>query len=200
MRPVPPTCSADGAAACCAWRIADPLAPGWIRLATILVAIGLAGCVVTTHEGPGDPPRVATPPRPRVSSVPLDERPTAEPAVAAGLASPRDAAPRSVAASHLLIMHRGSMRAPAGITRTREQASERAQQALARARSGEDFKTLVAEYSDEPGAALREGRLGNFTRDDMVKPFADAAFRLAPGEVSDVVETPFGFHVILRTQ
>ena len=176
------------------------MAPSWNGLATMLVAIGLAGCVVTTHEGPGDPPRVATPPQPRVSSVPPDSSPAAEPAAAPGLAGPSEASPRSIAASHILVMHRGSMRAPADITRTREQARERAQEALARARAGEDFKTLVAEHSDEPGAALREGRLGTFTRDDMVKPFAEAAFRLAPGELSDVVETPFGFHVILRTQ
>jgi len=200
VRPVPSTESVGEAARSVTWRIAKLVAPGWIRWATMLVAIGLTGCVVTTHEGAGDPPRVATRHQPRVSSAPLDSSPTAEPATAAGLAGPREAAPQSIAASHLLVMHRGSMRAPAGITRTREQAKERAQQALARARAGKDFTTLVAEYSDEPGAALREGRLGSFTRDDMVEPFADAAFRLAPGEISDVVETPFGFHVILRTQ
>ena len=59
---------------------------------------------------------------------------------------------------------------------------------------------LVARYSDEPGAARRGGNLGTFRRGVMVPEFEQALEKLAVGALSGVVETPFGFHVILRTQ
>jgi parvulin-like peptidyl-prolyl isomerase len=97
-------------------------------------------------------------------------------------------------------MYKGSMRAPATITRTKEEAKARALEGLAKVKKGEDFAKVVAEYSDEPGAAGRGGALGSFTPDRMVKPFADAAFALKVGQVSGLVETDFGYHVIKRTK
>jgi parvulin-like peptidyl-prolyl isomerase len=108
--------------------------------------------------------------------------------------------PTSIAASHFLVMYKGSMRAPETVTRTKDEAKARALEGLAKVKKGEDFAKIVGEYSDEPGAAQRGGALGDFTADRMVKPFSDAAFALKVGQVSGLVETPFGFHVIKRTK
>jgi peptidyl-prolyl cis-trans isomerase D len=78
----------------------------------------------------------------------------------------------------------------------RDSVMIRAQRALAEARSGADFAQLAAQYSEEPGAADRGGDLGYFGPGDMVEPFSDAAFRLNAGDISDLVETPFGIHII----
>ena len=148
----------------------------------------LSGCVVTTLEGPSEPPRVLLPPDRQDPQAQLAEEMSApEPSVKIG-------------ARHLLVAYAGSMRASAEIRRSKDEARARAIEALERARAGEPFDKLVGEYSDEPGAAERGGDLGLFERQTMVKPFADAAFALEPGAISEVVETPFGFHVIQRTQ
>jgi parvulin-like peptidyl-prolyl isomerase len=108
--------------------------------------------------------------------------------------------PKQVGAKHLLVMHRESLSKPESITRTRDEARARAQEALVKIREGAPFEEIVKQYTDEPGGAERNGDLGNFDRATMVKPFADAAFALKVGEVSEVVETKYGFHVIKRTE
>ncbi|CAM5776055.1 hypothetical protein LMIY3S_05334 [Labrys miyagiensis] len=66
----------------------------------------------------------------------------------------------------------------------------------ARLKAGEDFAKIAKEVSKDPGSADQGGDLGWFTKDRMVKEFADAAFNMKPGEVSQPVKTQFGYHVI----
>lgn len=65
-----------------------------------------------------------------------------------------------------------------------------------RLHGGEDFATLAREHSRDPGSARHGGDLGWFERGDMVPAFAEAAFALAPGAISDPVRTRFGWHII----
>ena len=76
-------------------------------------------------------------------------------------------------------------------------ARERADSVLARARAGEDFAALALEFSDDPGSAQQGGDLGWFRRgSNLAREFEHAAFRLRPGQISNLVRTSFGFHII----
>ena len=61
---------------------------------------------------------------------------------------------------------------------------------------GEDFKMLATLYSDDPVSAAKGGELGFVNRGDLVPEFERAAFRLKEGEISEVVESQFGFHIV----
>lgn len=165
-----------------------------VAFSALLGALAFSGCVVTTFEGPGEPPRVAVSPLASASAAgPSDQDPSASAAEQAGQ-------PSEIAARHLLVSYQGAMRASPSVTRSKAEAQTRATEALTRAKAGEDFEVLVKEFSDEPGAGERGGSLGRFGRGMMVPAFEKAAFKLTPGQISDLVETPFGFHVIQRTE
>lgn len=78
-------------------------------------------------------------------------------------------------------------------------AKNKAQSVLERINQGEDFAVLAKEFSDDPGSAQQGGNLGFFERGLMEEPFDDVVFSLEEGEVSDLVQTTFGFHVIQLT-
>ncbi len=76
-----------------------------------------------------------------------------------------------------------------------EQIKEKTQTVLEQARDGVDFAGLAEKYSEGP-TGPEGGDLGYFTKGDMEKPFEDAAFNLGVGEISDIVRTSRGFHII----
>lgn len=108
--------------------------------------------------------------------------------------------PTRIGARHVLIQWMGADKAGPSVVRSREQARAVAEDVLKRARNKEDFARLAVEYSDEPGASGRGGSLGRFGHGQMVSAFDEAAFKLEVGQISDIVETPFGFHIIQRTE
>ncbi|RMH68631.1 MAG: hypothetical protein D6675_15370 [Gemmatimonadetes bacterium] len=77
-----------------------------------------------------------------------------------------------------------------------EQKRQELNQIRTRILNGEDFATLAEEYSEDPGSRMRGGDLGFFSRGSMVKEFEDVVFSLDAGEISDIVETRFGLHII----
>lgn len=87
--------------------------------------------------------------------------------------------PQQVKASHILL-----------------ETEEEAEDILAKLDEGADFAELAKEYSIEPMAAQSAGDLGFFSRNEMIPEFSEIAFALAIGEISEVVETEFGFHII----
>jgi len=84
-----------------------------------------------------------------------------------------------------------------GSAKDKDSARKLAQELLAKVKARpDDFAKLAQQYSKDPGSAAKGGDLGFFGRGMMVKPFEDAAFGLKPGEISDIVETEFGLHLI----
>ncbi len=98
--------------------------------------------------------------------------------------------PEQVRASHILLKTEGKDEAA---------VRARAEALLKEAKSGADFAALAKKNSEDEGSAAQGGDLDYFGRGRMAKEFEDAAFSLAPGQISDVVKSPFGFHIIKVT-
>jgi parvulin-like peptidyl-prolyl isomerase len=153
----------------------------------ILASLACAGCVVSTHEGVGVSPDIPLPPE----RAAAQDEPDAVDAAQDG--------PKEIAASHILISYIGAMRAAPYIQRSKEEAETLAESLRERALKGEDFAELSQEFSDDRGSAANGGSLGRFRREQMVPEFSNAAFALEVDDISEVVESSFGFHVIKRT-
>jgi parvulin-like peptidyl-prolyl isomerase len=73
---------------------------------------------------------------------------------------------------------------------------QKMQEVLVKAQNGENFETLVKKYSEDPGSKDNGGLYKDFGRGDMIESFENASFSLPIGSISDIVETPYGFHII----
>jgi parvulin-like peptidyl-prolyl isomerase len=97
---------------------------------------------------------------------------------------------------HILIATQAPPGSDPSKTLSKEDARKKAQAVLDRARKGEDFVKLVEENSDDPGSKAKGGEYEFGRNSRMVPAFEEASFKLKPGEISDLVETEFGFHII----
>ena len=102
-----------------------------------------------------------------------------------------------IKASHILIQDKKDSM---GVVIDSLGTYEKAKQVLARIKNGEDFSKVAMEVSEDPGSAQKGGDLGFFDRRRMVQPFDSVAFSLKAGEISDLVRTPFGWHIIKVTE
>ncbi|MGM9994235.1 MAG: peptidylprolyl isomerase [Candidatus Avigastranaerophilus sp.] len=123
--------------------------------------------------------------------------------------------PKSVRASHILIAaninqikdkiqsENKDLTDEEVTAKAQEQLNEKLQKARALQsrlkKNPKEFAKLAKENSDDTVTALKGGDLGFFAKEQMVEPFANAAFALAPNTVSDVVETDYGYHIIMVT-
>lgn len=98
--------------------------------------------------------------------------------------------PKTASVRHILFSTQGKSE------EEKEEIKEQARQVLEQARNGADFAQLAKQYTDDPGSKENGGLYENFGRGQMVKPFEEAAFNLEVGEISDLVETRFGYHII----
>ncbi len=99
--------------------------------------------------------------------------------------------PEAVTASHILIRV-----TPDATAEQRASARRRAADVLSQLVGGADFGRTARDVSEDAGSALAGGLVGTFARGQMDPAFEAAAFSVKPGEMSELVETPFGFHII----
>jgi peptidyl-prolyl cis-trans isomerase D len=98
--------------------------------------------------------------------------------------------PEEARASHILIRV-----SPTANPEQREQARKKAEEILQKLKKGADFAKLAKEYSQDPGSRDQGGDLGFFSREQMIKPFADQVFAMKPGQLR-IIKTTFGYHVV----
>jgi peptidyl-prolyl cis-trans isomerase D len=82
-----------------------------------------------------------------------------------------------------------------GSTEKQTAQLKKAEEIMSKARAGEDFATLAATYSED-SSKTKGGDLGAFARGSMIKEFDDAVFAMQPGNISDIIKTRFGYHII----
>ncbi len=97
---------------------------------------------------------------------------------------------KTASVRHILLLAQGKTDAE------KAEARKKIEEILAKAKAGEDFAALAKQYSEDPGSKDNGGLYEDFGRGAMVKPFEDAAFSVPVGELSGIVETTYGFHIL----
>jgi parvulin-like peptidyl-prolyl isomerase len=97
---------------------------------------------------------------------------------------------KTASVRHILILTQGKTDAEKTAAKTRIEGI------LAEAKAGADFAELAKKYSEDPGSKDKGGLYENFPRGQMVKPFEDAAFSIPVGQISGVIETSYGYHIL----
>ncbi len=141
-------------------------------------------------------PAPAPAPAPEAAPAPAPAPAAVDAALPTGPRVPPAAGSR-LAASHILVAYAGAVGALPNVSRSRDEARQRAEEARTRVLAGEDFGRTAAAFSDDSSAS-KKGYLGGFNPGVMVQAFEDATRALQVGQVSTLVETPFGFHIIRR--
>jgi hypothetical protein len=179
-------------------------------LLVALLTLAAAGCP-TSPPAPGETSSAAPSSAPVPSNRPLTDGPLVgegprvdeapRPAGSEASAPLADAPLTVVGAAHILVAYKGALGAAKTVSRTKAEARKRAEEAREKlvAHQG-TFEELVAKYSDDDLSKPAGGKIGNFERNVFPPAFTEAAFGMAVGGISEVVETPRGFHVLLRTK
>jgi NIMA-interacting peptidyl-prolyl cis-trans isomerase 1 len=181
-------------------------------LRTLLALLVTAVLFACEHPGHHDirkrgatqtaPAPTEEPPEAEAASPPQPEEPAGEapaPSVASGDRLSLAASGDRIAARHILVAHESAARRPMNVHRSASAAHKRALELAQRLAAGEDFATLAKAESDCTTSS-KGGFLGGFDRGAMHPAFDAAAFALEPGQISEVIETPFGYHIIQREE
>ncbi|MFO0760981.1 MAG: peptidylprolyl isomerase [Byssovorax sp.] len=171
-------------------------APATILISLLALSVAAAGC----QCGGGSAPSVTTS---ASAAPPVTASATAAPESSASAPAPVvSAPPREIAgASQVLVAYKGADLAPKEVTRSKADAKRLAEEALKKIKKDNvPFEDVVKKYSDDPLSKNAGGAIGNFERNAMPEAFSKATFDMKVGDISDVVETPRGFHIIKRTR
>ena len=166
-----------------------------------MVSISLLGC--ETSNPPPPPAATATATLAAVTASASATAPASAAAPTASAAASASAAPeREIAgAAHILVRYKGAELAPKTVTRSKDEAKKRAEEALGKIKKDKmPFEEAAKKYSDDDASNKIGGAIGNFEKNAMPEAFSKATFGMSVGDISDVVETPRGFHVIKRTR
>jgi hypothetical protein len=162
--------------------------------AAFLACAALLGCQAFTADGPVSEPDLAQVKREPSRGMPADH----VHAKAMADSQARQPQVEMASAAHILIRYAGALRTTPDVTRSKDEARKLAEQVVKKLQAGADWTATANQYTEDPSGKGQGGKLGTFPKGRMVPEFDNQVFALAPGGISGVVETGFGFHVIKR--